>query len=412
MNAQYHVFYGGGNYMSWYADGWPQNNLVWHSSDGVSWNGAAIPEDPDNLSEPYPIYFMYNVRYTNGRYFLMVNDNGTYYQGVAGIHSSANGNDFLTDALANKWPAGFHVQSYDDILYVPDSARYYIFGVGYGPGQPTGFFCVSTPNPQDTSITLNNMTTISGLVPGDVVSDGGEATYGGLHFTYDKGHFIGVVLGYDNRGYLIWSSDGVHWDARLLNNYTQITSSIVSGDTIRMAGTNNFLIEAIFHDTTVLLTWQTSTEHDTRAFVIRRRTNDGQGWERIGRIRATGNSDTTLDYSFTDPSPVVGANHYQVRLRHTDSAIQTSVVRTVRIRRHPQFNVFPNPAGDHVTISGSEGVPGVIILYDASGRARIQQNFDGSTTILPLGRLRTGAYRLVIRLRDDSQYEQQILHVR
>jgi hypothetical protein len=65
-----------------------------------------------------------------------------------------------------------------------------------------------------------------------------------------------------------------------------------------------------------------------------------------------------------------------------------------------------------VTISGSEGVPGVIILYDASGRARIQQNFDGSTTILPLEYLRTGAYRLVIRLRDDSQYEQQILHVR
>jgi hypothetical protein len=89
--------------MSWYADGWPQNNLVWHSPDGVNRNQSLVPSDPDNLGEPWPIYFMYNVTYTNGQYFLMDNDDGTYYQGVAGIHSSADGSNFSTDALHNKW---------------------------------------------------------------------------------------------------------------------------------------------------------------------------------------------------------------------------------------------------------------------------------------------------------------------
>ena len=435
MNAQYHFLYGGGTYVSWYADGFPQNNLVWHSSDAVNWNGSALPYDPDNIYDPYPIHFTYNIRYTNNQFFLTDNDNSGYYPGVGEIHGSADGTNFTTLALTNKWPAGFHVKSYDDILYVADSAKYYIFGVGYGPGQPTGFFCVSTPNLADTSITLNNMTVIAGLPPGTVVGDGDFITYGGLHFTYNKGHFIGTVISPSDdpnsaQGYLIWSSDGVHWDSRALNGYTQITSSIVSGDTIRMAGTFNYEIEAVFHestaalpdsilnfnavvrgDTSVQLTWQTSTEHNTRAFIVQRRTNDSTGWERIGRIPAAGNSETVTDYSFIDPSPVVGANHYRVRLRYTDSTILTSAVRTVRVRRHPYFNVFPNPAGDHVTVSGPADVQGVITLYDASGRERIQQNFSGSTITLPLGNLRTGAYRLVIRLRDDSRYEQQILHV-
>ncbi len=71
------------------------------------------------------------------------------------------------------------------------------------------------------------------------------------------------------------------------------------------------------HETTegICLTWETLTEEHSDYFDIERRL-DGTDFQKIGRIKAAGNSHTPRKYTFTDPSAHPGRNYY--RLKQSD----------------------------------------------------------------------------------------------
>ena len=65
------------------------------------------------------------------------------------------------------------------------------------------------------------------------------------------------------------------------------------------------------------LKWSTSQEQTAAVFICRRSSN-GRRFEEIGVVAAWSYSNETRNYRFTDPSPVKGVNYYRLRMIDMD----------------------------------------------------------------------------------------------
>jgi len=101
----------------------------------------------------------------------------------------------------------------------------------------------------------------------------------------------------------------------------------------------------------VRLQWTTSNENNNDHFDVLRST-DGSHFGVIGTVAGRGNSNITQDYSFTDASPVDGTNYYQLRQVDFDGKADYSRIVSIAmdLTTNIYFQVYPNPAHDHVTI--------------------------------------------------------------
>jgi len=318
-SGDFHCIYGGGTYVAWWA--MTPDNYVWYSHDGINWGGSTLP--PPTVEEYYEGYTsavtdIANIQYINGRFWIL---NSSYDGTPAAIYTSSNGENFDTLGFYNTW-SNFNVYAYDQLVYVPDSNKYYIFGTGApGSGTPV-FFTSSTTNPLDSTIVLQNHTTLTGNLTNTYLYDGVGISYGqtyfvdpgGYDFVYSNGHFVGSATGAANpvdpnippSSYVLWSSDGATWNGVPLQNYAKVLSNVAAGDTFRMEGWNNYEMIATFMDlvtrrdsllrftaagssdnNNALLTWQTTADSTVREFVIQRSANSSS-WITRGSVAGDG----------------------------------------------------------------------------------------------------------------------------
>ncbi|MCW3127236.1 MAG: hypothetical protein JWO03_2894 [Bacteroidetes bacterium] len=106
--------------------------------------------------------------------------------------------------------------------------------------------------------------------------------------------------------------------------------------------------------TKTLLRWSTASEINNSYFTVES-SADAIAWEKKDIVRGAGNSNTTLNYSYTDPSHYEESGHRYYRLKQTDfdgqfkySPIQSadncgSVNTTIR--------VYPNPSDGKFTLT-------------------------------------------------------------
>jgi hypothetical protein len=436
----FHCVYGGGTYVAWWVE--TPTNTVWYSHDGVNWGAATLPPPtPQDQQNGYnsAITDITNIQYINGKFWML---NSGYGGTPAAIYTSSNGENFDTAGFNNTW-SNFNVFSFDQLLYVADSAKYYLFGTG-APGSATPvFFSSSTPNPLDSTIVLTNHTTLTGNLTGAFLYDGNGISYGvpnfvdpgGFDFGYSRGHFVGGAIGPGNAynpnippvSYLLWSSDGSNWDGSLLNGYAKILSNIVGVDTFRMEAWNNFEIIAAYADTashadsllrfnavavnnsSVLLTWRSTTGGDTREFVIQRSAPD-TAWTTLDSVVVKDKDTGTATYRYIDASPMRGLNDYRLMLVNQDGSTSYSPVRQVRIRQQA-LATFPNPAQSQLTLMADPVITGAVMLYTEDGRLVQQQYMNGMQLTLSLTGLPAGTYHLVVRSSDGAMYDRHILHV-
>ncbi|PVY39963.1 putative secreted protein (Por secretion system target) [Pontibacter virosus] len=123
--------------------------------------------------------------------------------------------------------------------------------------------------------------------------------------------------------------------------------------------------------------WTTSTEQGVARFVVQR-SQDGQQWEDIGEVPATGRAG---DYTFTDNDPLPRRSFYRLRVLYTNNPeafsgrVQVLNPSDLRI-----FKVYPNPIG---LTTNADGAPSETLrieylvrntsdlslqLYDLQGR--------------------------------------------
>lgn len=118
----------------------------------------------------------------------------------------------------------------------------------------------------------------------------------------------------------------------------------------------------------VKLSWTTEQELNSKEFIIERSIN-GNTWTTIATVAAAGNSNSRLNYTSTDNSPVKGINFYRIRSVDFDNRFDLSATKSVLFNSAVEVLVTPNPAKDIVNVYMADNNRTVnILLLDASGK--------------------------------------------
>jgi hypothetical protein len=157
------------------------------------------------------------------------------------------------------------------------------------------------------------------------------------------------------------------------------------------------------NDNTVLLQWQTASENNTKQFIIER-SMDGSSFTGIGTVIAAGNSETQLNYDYTDINASgQSANllYYRLKIEDNDGNYKYSDIITVSLSYIAgRVTVSPNPVAGvaNVNIAVAANGKAVWKLVDYTGRVLMQNTIQLKTgnNNLPVdvGGLAAGSYYL------------------
>jgi hypothetical protein len=153
----------------------------------------------------------------------------------------------------------------------------------------------------------------------------------------------------------------------------------------------------------VRLDWTTAQEMNSSLFNIEKSGN-GQNWETIGTVAASGNSNSEINYYYTDRNPAGDVLFYRLKEKDIDGKYKYSSITKISSASMLNIQVYPNPFTDNITLilhSNTEQLVNVV-LTDITGKQvkAIQSRlFTGNNNILlsRLDDLPTGIYYLEIR---------------
>jgi hypothetical protein len=126
-----------------------------------------------------------------------------------------------------------------------------------------------------------------------------------------------------------------------------------------------------------VLNWSTATEINSDHFTIERSGN-GIDFTPIANIAAAGNSTTTLNYSYTDQTPLYGTNYYRLSETDRDGSEQTFHTSSCDFD-NTNTELYPNPSHGSFSISlGASTSYQSVIVTDMLGKQVYEQQFEPS----------------------------------
>ncbi len=145
----------------------------------------------------------------------------------------------------------------------------------------------------------------------------------------------------------------------------------------------------------MILTWSTASESNNAYFSLER-SSDNSSWEEIGTVSGQGNSNETVEYSYTDAGVTAGTWYY--RLRQTDYNGQFEVFAPVSVLVQPgsadaEFSVYPVPFSTQLTVqfSGSEDSH-LLEILNSVGQVISSTRINGNLAQLSTENLQPGFY--------------------
>ncbi len=156
----------------------------------------------------------------------------------------------------------------------------------------------------------------------------------------------------------------------------------------------------------ILLQWQTASEHNLSTFIIERSAN-GVNFSPIGSVAATGNSNTKISYSTFDYQPLNGANFYRLRIVNEDGKFKYSKVVEATIDRLFSLQIFPNPARDILFVQASgDNEKAAFQIMDVTGKKLKQGEItlqENTSFSIPINNLSNGIYILQLNTREGIE---------
>jgi hypothetical protein len=140
---------------------------------------------------------------------------------------------------------------------------------------------------------------------------------------------------------------------------------------------------------TTQLNWQTASEKNASHFDVEQSSN-GKTFDKIGEVKANGNSATVKSYSFIDETPFNGLNYYRLRQVDEDGTANLSNTVSVIFNSNQKLKVFPNPTKDKLSII-SESIENYSII-DVLGREILRGVISGNQTDVDVSNLSSGMY--------------------
>lgn len=154
-------------------------------------------------------------------------------------------------------------------------------------------------------------------------------------------------------------------------------------------------------DGTVAARWQTANEVNNNHYEVERSV-DGRNFSLLGSIAAGPNAAGLQTYLYTDLAPLTGTSYYRVRQVDNDGRSVYSAVAKVSLgKAGVLWEVYPNPATNHVTVYARAALSGVRMqLLDVAGKllynAYLPALRTGGTVNIPLQNLSRGTYVLKV----------------
>lgn len=148
------------------------------------------------------------------------------------------------------------------------------------------------------------------------------------------------------------------------------------------------------------LNWVTASELNTERFEIEK-SIDGMNFNKIGSIKATGNSSSLINYEFIDLYPSVGSNYYRLKIVDIGEIFSYSEIVNINVDEpvlSHTIGVYPNPTSGQINISHQSIRDNNlnINIFDNTGRlisSYSSKVFKGITTIpINLEMLSNGVY--------------------
>ncbi|MFK8160976.1 MAG: choice-of-anchor V domain-containing protein [Lewinella sp.] len=128
-------------------------------------------------------------------------------------------------------------------------------------------------------------------------------------------------------------------------------------------------IEARIEKNDVILEWETSEEDNVSHFEVERRTNNAETFVPVGRVAATGFTESGEGYSYKDDNAPNGEHFYRLRMVDFDDTYAYSPVVSANVDLNERsLRLFPNPAVGNVNIDAPILEGGQLRVLDLNGR--------------------------------------------
>ncbi len=151
-----------------------------------------------------------------------------------------------------------------------------------------------------------------------------------------------------------------------------------------------------------LLKWQTATEQNSDYFIIEKST-DGITFKEAGRVKAAGNSNAILSYSFTDEAFISGTVYYRLKEIDFDGLYTYSNTQQLRQSGSGFATLFPNPSDQSFNLIISAGsVKANLKTVTGSFIAEIKLEENGTASFG--NELASGIYILELRSEDSVEF--------
>ncbi len=135
--------------------------------------------------------------------------------------------------------------------------------------------------------------------------------------------------------------------------------------------------EARAESNIVQLNWATTSEVNSDYFEIQR-SSDGKLWSSMNKINAKTESSVLVRYSYADPQPLHGINHYRLKMVDLDNTFGFSRIVSIEVNEGHDLSLYPNPISNILMIRGRSNILNLVI-FNNSGVAvyttsKIQNN--------------------------------------
>jgi len=152
---------------------------------------------------------------------------------------------------------------------------------------------------------------------------------------------------------------------------------------------------------TIELNWATAKEENFSFFEIHRSV-DNHAFEVIGYVTGTGNSNTEVEYNFTDDTPPFGLLKYRLKAVDIDDSFEIFQSIIIKNTFSNQIKAYPNPVSNTTDLrllvpEKLSGNINKVDLQSTCGRMLYSQtNFDPAIDKININGLKEGMYILKV----------------
>lgn len=164
-------------------------------------------------------------------------------------------------------------------------------------------------------------------------------------------------------------------------------------------------IELLFFDAKcknnkVDISWATASEKNNDFFTLER-SQDGLKWNVIQLIDGSGNSNETLNYTFTDNDPLLETSFYRLKQTDYDGNFEFSdiISRKCKNNNLPSINIYPNPNNGNFLIEGLEKNT-TLKIFNRFGEKIKEQYINFEKEDISINNLPRGIYIVQLQLEE------------